>query len=191
MTNPLGEDFRWEDLSPEQREAMRALMHSRLSEPASVSNLAADQESAAEYCRVRLLMAVNPSTPAPVLHQLARIEHHQIQERVAENPRTHADTLALLAAHESPVVRGAVAENSNTAIEVLVKLAADENPDVRYMLAENHNSPAEILAMLSEDVNPYVSCRAQRTLCRLQADNLLTESSWSSPGQSSQRASGG
>jgi hypothetical protein len=191
MTNSFREDFRWEDLSPEQKEAMRALMHSRLSEPAPEQEPAVDRENSGEYCRVRLMMAVNPSTPAPVLHQLARIEHLEIQERVAENPRAHAETLALLAEHQSPVVRAAVAENANTSLAVLVRLASDENPDVRYILAENHHSPSEILAILSDDVNPYVSCRAQRTLCRLQADNLLCESNWNSAGQSAQKSSGG
>lgn len=188
MEHPFGSDFRWESLSEEERQAMRAIMHAHLTEPDLSPDVLNHSDQPLQWLQedghpIRLAMAVNPNTPAPVLHQIASCGVTSILERVAENPRAHHSTLSALATHSHPDVRAAVAENSNAPLAVIKLLAADEHPDVRYRLAENHNSPAEILQLLAEDHNPYVACRAQRTLVRLQSNNLPADSllSGSSP----------
>lgn len=70
--------------------------------------------------------------------------------------------------HPSAQVREAVCDNPGLTLVELRILARDQNPDVRYALSENHNMPLCILNQLAEDENPYVSCRAQKTLNRLQ-----------------------
>lgn len=177
VEHPFGVDFKWESLNEDEKQAMRAHLN-ELSPSAELITKSSEQANSDEYHHVRLAMAVNPNTPAPVLHQLAQSGIHHILERVAENPRANHATLTLLSQHRHHDVRAAVAKNANTPLEILRTLAADENPDVRYRLAENHYTPTEILYSLVEDHNPYVACRAQKTLTRLQTDNLLSDSSW-------------
>src|SRR5689334_4868335 len=71
--------------------------------------------------------AVNPTTPAQVLANLAGEAPDWILERVAENPQTPADTLSMLAKHCCAAVRAAVAANSNTVLDVLMELVQDES----------------------------------------------------------------
>ncbi len=171
MDYEASSDFRWEQLSEQEKQAMRAVMHARLTEPAhdTIDWLRDAFEAVPEeFHQIRVTMAVNPNTPAPVLHRLARSLHPIVPERVAENPRAHPATLESLAQHPHADVRAAVADNSNTPYHVMQRLASDESPDVRFRLAENHNLPEDILLLLSQDHNPYVACRAQRTLQRMQ-----------------------
>jgi len=180
MDEPFNRDFRWENLSEEEKEKMRAIMRARLSQPDLSSKPERERRSVAEpdseeFARIRRVMAMNPNTPATVLHELAENGAPALLERIAEHPRAHAATLTNLAKHPAPEVRAAVGANSNTPIEVLWHLAADENPDVRYSLAENPHTDYEILRHLFEDDNPYVAYRAQKTLTRLQSDKLIPD----------------
>lgn len=93
--------------------------------------------------------------------------------RLAENPRTPGKLLDSLANQTNSDLRVAVAENPSCPSETLERLAADTDPDVRYAIAENHNMPWSILHLLTGDENPYVSCRAIRTLDRLQGFSIL------------------
>ncbi len=93
--------------------------------------------------------------------------------RLAENPRTPSKLLDSLANQANSDLRIAVSENPSCPAETLERLAGDLNPDVRYAIAENHNISSDILLKLTEDENPYVSCRAIRTLDRLQGFSIL------------------
>lgn len=117
--------------------------------------------------------AVNPTTPAKVLANLAGEAPDWILERIAENPGTPAETLSKLATHCCASIRAAVAGNNNTLLDVLLELVQDESSDVRYSIAENHNMPVGILESLRTDENPYVASRAHRTLARLSENNIL------------------
>lgn len=126
-----------------------------------------------EEMQKKLAAAVNPTTPAKVLVNLANEAPDWILERIAENPGTPAETLSKLATHCCASVRAAVAANSNTLLDVLLELVQDESSDVRYSIAENHNMPMCVLDSLRTDENPYVSSRALRTLARLRENNIL------------------
>ena len=180
MDEPFNRDFRWESLDEEEKERMRAIMRARLSEPdlASKHNgkpRPASEPDSEEFARIRWVMAMNPNTPATVLHELAENGAPALLERIAEHPRAHPGTLTRLANHSTPEVRAAVGDNPNTPIEVLWQLAADESPDVRFSLAENPHTDYEILRHLFADDNPYVAYRAQKTLSRLQSDKLIPD----------------
>src|SRR5579885_3145973 len=155
MNDRLDAGFRWEDLSEDEKELLRAAMRARLTEPdlsLDFSAGAGDSALDPETLRIRAYVASNPNTPAPVLHHLAKTGTPQILERIAENPRAHQATLTGLADHP--------------------------HPDVRARVAENHNTPLEVLQSLCEDPNPYVACRSQRTLSRLARDAMIVAPAW-------------
>jgi len=168
----MNDDFHWSNLDDAEREKLRAAMRAKLTQPRT-RGTGPPKVDLPELNAVHLVMATNPNTPPPVLHELAWSTHIGVLERVAEHPRAHPSTLSLLARHDCPDVRAAVAENRAVPLELLVELAADEHPDVRYRIAENHNTPEHVLKKLYDDDNPYVACRAQKTLCRLQSTNQI------------------
>lgn len=72
-----------------------------------------------------------------------------------------------LAGHASAELRTAIADHKNSPTDLLMFLADDKDADVRFAMAENHNNSIVVLQKLSNDLNPYVSCRAEKTLARL------------------------
>src|SRR5271166_2722400 len=113
MDHPFGGDFRWEDLSEEEKRQMRAIMRARLTEPDLTSEesdrcLEVREPASEESKLICLTMAVNPNTPAPILHRLAHCGDPAVLERVAENHRTHSATLTFLAGNPDVDVRSAV-----------------------------------------------------------------------------------
>ena len=54
-------------------------------------------------------------------------------------------------------------------------LSCDPCADVRYSLASNANIPVFVLKRLSEDENVYVSCRAIKTINRIESDSAIIE----------------
>ncbi|MBA3855465.1 MAG: hypothetical protein C0507_01030 [Cyanobacteria bacterium PR.3.49] len=131
-----------------------------------------------EEMQKKFAAAVNPSTPARILADLAEGSPTWIQERVAENPSTPQEFLSKLAQHCCSTVRTAVADNASTVHDIIVRLVNDESADVRYAIAENHSMPALVLEALTEDENPYVAFRARKTLLRL-AENKILEGRFS------------
>lgn len=63
-------------------------------------------------------------------------------------------------------------EQSNLPISIYLLLACDKSADVRYSLASNANIPIFILKRLSEDENVYVSCRAKKSILRLEQESI-------------------
>lgn len=119
------------------------------------------------------------SRPICVLQGFALDASRAMIESIATNPNTPASILRKLVDHSEPDVRAALAENRNTPLDTMYELAADTNPDVRYQLAENHQIPVELLQHLAADENPYVSCRAQKTLRRIESTNSAGRIGWS------------
>ena len=168
----MNDDFHWANLDQSEKEKLRAAMRAKLTQPVGASSRGAGVDLP-ELNAIHLVMAANPNTPAPILHELAWSSHTGVLERVAEHPRAHPATLSLLARHEHADVRAAVAENICIPPDLLMELAADDHPDVRYRIAENHNTPPAILQKLYDDDNPYVACRAQKTLARLESESRV------------------
>ncbi len=114
------------------------------------------------------IIATSAKTTPDVLEALSRTASPMILELIAGNANCAPSLLKRLAKHASANVKIAAAENSNTSLETLWQLVKDEDADVRFGLAENHRMPEPILRALSEDENPYVSCRAGKTLERIE-----------------------
>jgi hypothetical protein len=88
-------------------------------------------------------------------------------KEIEENLVIPAFILRHLASHANAELRTAVADHKNSPIDLLMFLADDKDADVRFAMAENHNNSLVVLQKLSSDLNPYVSCRAEKTLARL------------------------
>jgi len=110
----------------------------------------------------------NPETLAEELRKFARHEHHLVRLKVAEHLNSPHDVLKHLADDEHVEIRIAVSDHPGAPEALLEQLSNDANPDVRYALAENPNVPIHLLRRLADDENAYVSCRAQKTIKRVQ-----------------------
>jgi len=168
-------NFQWDCPDRFIKETFRVLLGMRLNDQVVRHDARSDPTklSSEELERVRWLIAVNPSTPPPVLDNLVERGSPELLERIAENSATRPSTLARLGFDPNQAVRAAVTENRSTPLETLWMLAGDEQPDVRHRLAENYELPVELLSYLTEDENPYVAARAQKTLNRQLRNNLL------------------
>ncbi len=123
--------------------------------------------------RTLLCFANNPQTPAEVLNYMSENCASVVAKAIALNRNTVAHTLCRLAKHTDPEVRAAVSENSHTPLTTIVDLCKDDNVEVRYSIAENPLLPSPIISLLINDENPYVSCRASKTLSRLEREQQL------------------
>ena len=70
-------------------------------------------------------------------------------------------------------------EQNNLPIATYLILACDKSVDVRYSLAANANIPVFILKRLAEDENVYVSCRAKKSINRMEEESAKTNSTFS------------
>jgi len=113
------------------------------------------------------LKAGSSETSADQFELLAQSEVPRIRLRVAENPATPKGVLEDLSIDPSGDVRLAVGLNRTTPVDVVYRLAYDEDPTVRHGLAEDVHAPIGVLKILAQDDNPYVSCRARKTIARL------------------------
>lgn len=113
----------------------------------------------------------NPETLAEELRKLAKHEHHLVRLKVAEHANSPHDVLKDLAEDAHVEIRIAVSDHPGVPETLLEQLSNDPNPDVRYALAENPNVPLHLLRRLADDENAYVSCRAQKTIKRVQLTN--------------------
>jgi hypothetical protein len=87
---------------------------------------------------------------------------------VAEHLNSPHDVLKDLADDQHVEIRIAISDHPLASEALLDQLSNDSNPDVRYALAENPNVPLHLLRRLADDENAYVSCRAQKTIKRVQ-----------------------
>ncbi len=95
-----------------------------------------------EICK----QALDPTTPADILSNLANHEAYFIREQVACNPNTPPETLMILS-NEDWIIRGVVVRNPNAPHEILKKLAVDDHWYVRSCLRRNPNITEELIIL--------------------------------------------
>ncbi|MGJ8631640.1 MAG: HEAT repeat domain-containing protein, partial [Glaciecola sp.] len=96
-------------------------------------------------------MAINPTTSAWVLADIAKENDEYVLLDLAENPNTPSAFLRLLAKDKDYWIRSRVAENSNAPEALLEQLAKDKDCFVRWTVAKNPNAPEALLRLLSEN----------------------------------------
>ena len=105
---------------------------------------------------VRLNLAEDPNAPSAFLRLLAKDKDYRIRSRVAENSNAPEALLKQLAKDKVSFVRGSVASNPNTPEDLLTLLSEDKDNGVRESVAENSNASENLLMLLSEDNNNWV-----------------------------------
>jgi len=159
-------------------EAMKKLVTVWLANPKEIPHLpTAIKEqlglSNEDLVQVAWLLAINPNTPPSVLADLCNEASPQILERIAENQSTWPETLSVLSYQALAEIRIATASNPHTPLASIMVLVNDDNPDIRFSMAENPNIPKEALEILSHNNNPYIQMRAEKTLKRLELEDIL------------------
>lgn len=111
---------------------------------------------------IRRLVAMNKSTPADLLAELAKDNDERVIVNVADNPNTPPETLAGLAKSNDRDVLMRVAHNPSSPAEVLAMLGSNDSDAIRTLAAANPNTPVDTLITLLEDKNYYVRLQAAK-----------------------------